>query len=249
MAMLDDVFYDPLSGLPMRGPPRHPRPLPPAALNFDPMQPGPPPGAMIGPQAPFPPAQSMETGGGESPVQGFGDQPSIMAPPLPPPVNVGRPPGMLNQDAGDLPPAAAPASGGPLAAASAPLAAASSSKNVPETSILGRIGDMINNRSGTLLALGAGMAGAQNIGQGMSRGFAAAIPAMQADIKQQQQNETVRALVKRGIPEDAAMAAAANPAIMSQIIGQVFGPKALQHVTVKDRMGNEIPMAFDPSSG
>jgi len=201
-----------------------PSPLPMPAAAPAPM--GEPPAAAPGPSA-MPPWEGMLNAPLPADIMG-GGYPRPTPAPVPSPAA--------------LPPASAPASG--------PIEKPAS---VPPTSVLGRmangIGDMLNNRSSTLLALGAGLMGSQNIGQGLSRGFAAAIPAQQADIKQQQQNQTVAALIKRGMPPDVALAAAGNPAIMQQIIGQVFGPKALQHVTVKDRMGNEIPMAFDPSTG
>lgn len=152
---------------------------------------------------------------------------AIMPVPMPPP------------DQAALPPNSTPATDIPAALKG----------KVPESSLLGRIGEMLGNNSNTLLALGAGMAGAQNIGQGMRHAFALAGPAQQIDRQNQQQNQTVEALVKRGIPKDVALAAANNPAIMQQLIGQVFGPKALQHVTIKDRNGNEIPLAFNPSTG
>jgi hypothetical protein len=70
-----------------------------------------------------------------------------------------------------------------------------------------------------LLALGAGLAGAQNLGQGLSRGFAMAGPAQQQDIQQQRINASYQAIKSRLLsagmsPDDAhqtAMAATGNP--------------------------------------
>lgn len=155
----------------------------------------------------------------------------------------------INYPPAAAPPALAPAVDPAALPPTASPASASSSPAVPPTSMLGRIGDMINSRSGTLLALGAGLAGAQNLGQGLSRGFAAAIPAQQADIKQQEQNQTVAALIKRGVPQDVALSAAANPAIMSQILPQVFGSKQRQFTQIgEDMLGNKKFGFVDPVS-
>jgi hypothetical protein len=101
----------------------------------------------------------------------------------------------------------------------------------------------------TLLAMAGGLAGSQSIGQGLGRAFSAAVPAQQADIKLSQQNETERALISKGLSPEIARAAANNPAMLQQILPQLFGAKQLQHVTIKDSLGNDIPMVFDPSTG
>ena len=91
-------------------------------------------------------------------------------------------------------------------------------------------GNWIAHNRNTLMALGAGMAGAQNLGQGLSRGMGAAIPAMQTDQRQQIMNQTAQALMKRGLPQDVALAAATNPAIMQQLIPSLFGGRKLMNV-------------------
>ncbi len=133
--------------------------------------------------------------------------------------------------------------------------------NVPDTSLLGRMGsgsgdflkradDWRNDHRLTLLALGAGMAGAQNLGQGLNRGMQLAIPAMQADIGQQHQNQTVAALIKRGVPQDVALAAASNPAIMGQLVANVFGAKQKTFTQIgEDMLGNKRYGFVDPVSG
>lgn len=99
--------------------------------------------------------------------------------------------------------------------------------------LAGNVMDGLKNNSATLLALGAGFAGAPNIGQGISRASAAAIPASQADLKNrlllQGQNQTYGALIKRGVPEDVAKAAMLNPEILKQVIPGAFGPKAYEY--------------------
>ncbi len=101
----------------------------------------------------------------------------------------------------------------------------------------------------TLLALAGGLAGSQNWGQGLQRGLTAAVPAQRLDIMQNNQNQTARALIARGVPADVAQAAATNPALMQQLLPSLFGPKALQHVSIKNALGQDIPLTFDPSTG
>jgi hypothetical protein len=63
-------------------------------------------------------------------------------------------------------------------------------------------------------------------------------------------NQTVQALMQRpGMTPELARAIVSNPAIATQVIPQIFGAKQLQHVAIKDSLGNEIPLTFDPSSG
>lgn len=117
--------------------------------------------------------------------------------------------------------------------------------------ILGKIFNPAN--APMLLAMGGGFAGAPSFGTGMRRGFSAAAPQAALLRKEQlgleNQSATVKALVAKGVPPDIAMAAATNPELMKQLVPQMFGAKQLQHVTIKDRLGNEIPLTFDPSSG
>jgi hypothetical protein len=110
--------------------------------------------------------------------------PAAMAPATPASAGAGPAPiwpGMLNAPlpsdmvGGGYPrPAPAPAAAPVPPPASAALPATSTPATgpidtpapVPPTSMLGRIGDMLNNRSSTLLALGAGLMGSQNLGRG-----------------------------------------------------------------------------------
>lgn len=125
-------------------------------------------------------------------------------------------------------------------AASIGTGSSSTTPAVPQTSILGRIGDTINAHPLTLMALGAGIAGSQNFGQGIHRGLTAAVPAMQADTKQAGINQTKNALIKRGIPEDVALAASQNPAILQQILPQIFGAKQRKFTQIgEDMLGNK----------
>lgn len=185
------------------------------------------------------------------------------APALPPPVNVPPPPGgippgpMSSGDGGALMPVPQPSPATPDMAA---LSGAYGSDrpppktDVPETSLLGRIGgkidDFLKNNRSTLMALGAGMAGSQSLGQGLSRGMQMALPAQQQDIAQQKQNQTVSALIKRGLPPDVAQAAVNNPAILQQLLPQLFGTKQRKFTQIgEDFMGNKQFGFVDEVSG
>lgn len=165
----------------------------------------------------------------------------VPLPPLPPPTDVAQLP------VTPATPAPAPM---PVAAPSAPAGP------VPDTSLLGRlgavadrVGQSINDHPMTLLALGSGLAGAPSLGIGMGRAFQAAGPAMQTDIAQQRQNMTIAALMKRGLPQDAAMAAASNPAVMQQLLPQLFGVKQRTFTQIgEDMYGNKQFGFVDPVS-
>lgn len=136
---------------------------------------------------------------------------------------------------------------------------------VPQTSMLGRlgslfgdkagsalggIGDSLNAHSNTLMALGAGMAGAPTLGMGLSRGLSAAIPAGQLDRQQGFQNATLNWLKAKGMPEDAAKAVVSNPALLAQIAPQMFGAKQLTATTLgTDVLGHPIPGMMNPVTG
>ena len=155
-----------------------------------------------------------------------------------------------------LPPNATPTAGPPLDI-TPPTPGPAKAADIPDTSLLGRlgnafsrIGDAINAHPQTLMALGAGLAGAPSLGIGISRGLAGAGPASQIDLKQTQQNATISAMMKRGIPPDVAIAAASNPAIMAQLLPQIFGPKQLQFTQIgEDMLGNKRFGFVDPVGG
>ena len=109
-------------------------------------------------------------------------------------------------------------------------------------SLLDRISNGLNSNSNLLLALGAGFAGAPSLGIGMQRAFTNAAPIAQ-------QNQTVQALIAKKMDPGLAQMIVSNPAVAAQVIPQIFGPKQLQHVTIKDSLNNEIPLVFNPSTG
>jgi hypothetical protein len=173
------------------------------------------------------------------------------APPLPPPVNVGMlhvapPPATDMMPTGSTP--------------AAPQGQPSAQSPVPDSSLLGRLGgiangfgNFANNHSLTLMALGAGLAGAPSIGAGVSRGLAAAVPAAQAEQKLNQKNQGIaqsyKALVGAGVPAQEALAAVYNPDIMKAVAAKYIEPKSAFGVIGKDMFGNETYGFNNPSTG
>jgi hypothetical protein len=112
-------------------------------------------------------------------------------------------------------------------------------------SMFGRIGNFLRDNSNTLLAIGAGFGGAPNIGQGISRTAAAAIPASQADLKNrttlQSQSGTYRSLIDAGVPPNQALGAIGNPEMMKALIQSYITDRGKDIKIIKDSLGNEVP--------
>lgn len=152
-----------------------------------------------------------------------------MAPPLPPPTDVQA-----------LPVPATPQPGTGALSGAYGSDRVPPKGDVPETSLMGRLGEGAldflkganqwrkDNRS-TLMALGAGMAGSQSLGQGLNRGMHLALPAQQQDIAQQKVNQTAKWLVeqKHMSPQEAE-AVVNNPEMMKQILPRLMGARQLK---------------------
>lgn len=170
---------------------------------------------------------------------GPGD-PFKMAPPMwgPQAPNMGPPPGGPENAA--LPPGATPTAGMPPPADLRPLTPPAPRAPMgpmggaaPSGSLLDRVSNGLNNNSDLLLALGAGFAGAPSLGEGMHRAFTNASSFSG-------RNQTIDALMSRGLPQDMARAAASNPAILQQLLPGMFGPKQLKFTQIgEDMMGNK----------
>lgn len=140
-------------------------------------------------------------------------------------------------------------------AALAPPSAPPDSAAPVEQSMFGRLGGGImsglSDNSNALLAMGAGFAGAPNIGQAISRASAAMIPAHAADVKQrltlQAQTYGTRALVEAGVPIQQAIAAQGDPDLKKALIQNYITDRKgeLKEIGV-DRYGNKIMGVFDP---
>lgn len=197
----------------------------------------------------------------------FSTQAGMLAPPVtvdPPPVapagSVALP--MARPSEADLPAGtptdvsaaarqpSAPANLAPQIAAQPSPAAAP----VEAPSMFGRLGtglmSGLSNNSNALLALGAGFAGAPNIGQAISRASAAVIPAHAADVKQQLDLQSrsygTKALVDAGVPLQQAIAAAGDPDLKKALIqNYIIDRKSeIKSVKSKDAFGNETERLY-----
>lgn len=136
----------------------------------------------------------------------------------------------------------APASAAPPAAPSAGL--------LGTGSVLDRVGNFLSDNSNTLLALGAGFAGAPNLGQGISRAAAAAIPARAADINQtiarQSRGVTTKALIDAGVPIQQAVAASVDPELKKSLIQSYITDRGKDVVMIKtkDPWGGETEVPY-----
>lgn len=148
--------------------------------------------------------------------------------------------------------------------AALPPGATSTAGNAPQMSQPGQpqqgggIGGIISNllrseNAPLLLSLAGGFAGAPSIGTGMRRAFSAAAPVSEssrkAQIQQQGVTATYQALIAKGVPPQEAMAAVLNPDVMKATAAKYFETKPRQHVMMKDALGGETPMSYDPNTG
>lgn len=123
----------------------------------------------------------------------------------------------------------------------------------PGAGFLSRISNVLASNPSTLLALGAGFSGAQNIGQGMSRAFGAAVPAVKQDQLLQTQRQgiegTYRALVEMGVTPQEALAAAYNPDVLKAMTQRLFGMNRKWGIISHDDFGNPVYGFIDETQG
>jgi hypothetical protein len=136
-----------------------------------------------------------------------------------------------------------------LSSASAPLSMAPSASPKSEGGgISAALSGLLSPQNAPMfLALAGGLAGAPSLGIGMRRAFAGAAPAaMQLQQNQQKQgyiNDTYQALVKRGLPDEVARAAATNPEMLKQLLPSIMGGKKLMNVNgvlVDEATGKQV---------
>jgi hypothetical protein len=181
-----------------------------------------------------------------------GAQPPGPMPPLPTAPPLGPTPGA---NAGSAAPPPLPSQAMPQAApqaaptqpAAGPGAPERDNSFIPKDSLIGRMLNSANNWRDqnrlTLLAMAGGLAGAPSIGTGLSRAFSAAVPAQQADIKQNQQNATARFLMGKmpGMTYEQAVGIASNPTVMAQVLPGIVGAKQSKFTTVShDKYGQPV---------
>lgn len=134
--------------------------------------------------------------------------------------------GLPGQPEPEIPAAAKPAQ---FTAPPAPIAApaqAEPKSPMPGAGFLSGLSNALASNPSTLLALGAGFAGAPSFGQGMSRAFGAAGPAIAADranvLKTGTVAATYKALVARGIDPNIALIGATNPDALKQLMARLY---------------------------
>ena len=110
----------------------------------------------------------------------------------------------------------------------------------------------LGEHSNMLMALGAGMLGAPNIAQGMSRGLSYAVPAAQADYRMAQQmggQTGIRdALINAGAPRGVADAAMIDSDVRKQAVQQYLMSQK-KSVDVKLPNGQTITLQHDERTG
>lgn len=176
--------------------------------------------------------------------------PSSESVPLPMPRPAAAP-GSTDISAAARQPAPAPTNLVPPAAVPPPAVAPTAE---PAPSMFGRLGGTLmnglSNNSNALLAIGAGFAGAPNIGQAISRASSAVIPAHAADVKQQLDLQSrsygTKALVDAGVPLQQAIAAAGDPDLKKALIqNYIIDRKSeIKSVKSKDAFGNETERLY-----
>ena len=116
--------------------------------------------------------------------------------------------------------------------------------------MLSKVWKGIQDNSGLLMGLGAGMLGAPSWATGFSRGFAGANAGAQQDLKQNQQMSSQQslymALVHAGVPRQQAVAATTNPELAKTLMNDYIGTRKSEIKTIKDSMGNERLVAINP---
>lgn len=217
-----------------------------------PMQSVPPIPGLLGNQISQMPAGVGESPPAEQPGQGPAAAPQMAA--LPPPIEVGPPPGGVPAPAAaapgapPMPQAAPPVPPQPqstdVSARAVPQPPAAGAPPEPK-GLLQRLDDFTTRNPALLLSLAAGFSGAPSFGTGMSRAFGNATSGLAQDQKvamaQGGVASTYRALVAQGVPPQVALAAAQNPEILKQIGPEYLSSRKseIKTVTEKDAFGNE----------
>ena len=76
------------------------------------------------------------------------------------------------------------------------------------------------------MGLGAGIAGGRSWGEGLGKGLQNAMSGRALDQQRAGQNQTVTALMNRGLSEDMARAAAGNPTMLRAVLWQLYQPQS-----------------------
>jgi hypothetical protein len=167
------------------------------------------------------------------------------APPLPAPITVKNAPTPINLPPVNAPPvnndldnAMLPQNSTPTQGQVTPPAAAAATSDSPSLAdkfAAGLANFGVGGREGGILGALSGA------GVGLSTG--------QRFDPMGQANQTVQALVARGMSPDMARLAATNPAALNQILPQLLGAKQFQVSEVTDSFGNKRPILYNPVTG
>lgn len=134
---------------------------------------------------------------------------------------------------------------------------ASDNAPVPDSSLLGRIGQALQTadskiapHTATLLALAGGLAGAPSWGSGIGRGLTQAAAALPLDQKLNMQmggiQQTYKALVSSGVPPQLAIASVYNPEILKSTLQNYITDRQWKPITINDGFGGQRIVAFNP---
>jgi hypothetical protein len=206
----------------------------------------------FGSLSPWIPAQSQFAASASPIVAGPGTPPTSsappMAPPLPPPQTIKPTPAIFGSlspasvDSAALPANSQPTSGviAPPQIAPAPVPQMQPAQQPSDPSLLDKLG-----------------AGFANFGAGGRQGglFGAITGAAQGLSTGQRidpvgvQNQTAAFFQNKGFDQQTARFIASDPDLVKTLLPQMMGANPKDHVTIKDSLGNEIPLSYDPKSG
>lgn len=96
---------------------------------------------------------------------------------------------------------------------------------------LSGLGRGIANNSNMLMALGAGIAGGRDLGEGISKGLSGAMGGAKIDRERGAGNLTYQALIKRGVDPATAQAAITDPNVLKALLPSVFRAQNTSDIT------------------
>jgi hypothetical protein len=96
----------------------------------------------------------------------------------------------------------------------------------PAGGFLSGLGDWLANNRSALMGLGAGIAGGRTWGEGLSKGFQNAMSGRALDQQHAAHSQTVAALMRHGLDETTARAAAGNPTMLRALLWQFSYPRS-----------------------
>ncbi|MFG1179010.1 hypothetical protein [Xanthobacter versatilis] len=167
-----------------------------------------------------------------APIEIPGRKVAAVDPIIPGPESMPRSKPGTEPDQAMMPANARPAQGplpGMLFGSAQPAQGFSPLQSITRDTPLAGVADWAAQNRSTLMALASGLMGAQNLGEGLSRGFRNATAGSQMDQQaaqgRQQQNATYRYLTNHGMAPDDAMAMLSNPEALNGYLKTMFTPR------------------------